>query len=72
MKKALEYEREVLQRRMRAGATRVPISLEADILHTEEQPRAEQEAEKALEMKVAKMLSHGLAKHRGPLATSLS
>jgi phage-related tail protein len=65
MKKALEYEREDMLRRMKLGLPkRVKRNIFGGILSTltglvtEEQLRAEHEAEKALESKVARMLSH--------------
>ena len=65
MKKALEYEREELQRRKEGeGVRRGKRNVFGGILSTltglvtEEQLRTEHEAEKALEAKVLKMLSH--------------
>ena len=65
MKRALEYEKEDMKRRMEVGGPkRGKRNVFGGILSTltglvtEEQLRAEHEAEKALEAKVLKMLSH--------------
>ena len=65
MKRALEYEREDMKRRMEVGGPKRGkrnvfwgILSTLTGLVTEEQLRAEHEAEKALEAKVLKMLSH--------------
>jgi hypothetical protein len=64
MKKAMEIEKEDLQSRRRVGKIRQKRNVFDSIvstltgLVTAEQLRSEQEAEKALELKVARMLSH--------------